>query len=294
MQRDIDSVRRFATPKAAAIGRNDPCWCGSGRKYKQCHLGEAATEALPDRVAWLCRKATGFVDRRPEANPDLMQVVSARALRFDSAGIEDALDDPIVMDLVLTELGWFETFLTERGALLPADEALLARSWTLVERTVYEVIEVDPGAGLVVRDLRTGEQLTVRERTFSVGAAASELVCARAVPDGETNQFVGSVFGVRPGSERALLDLLDHGEPLDIAEWVRDLYAPPRLATREGEPMVLCELSFSVPDADLARAFLDQTYEPDDRPDAPTGSWLEMHPLNEDERIVRATLAPTG
>ena len=19
------------------IGRNDPCWCGSGRKYKQCH-----------------------------------------------------------------------------------------------------------------------------------------------------------------------------------------------------------------------------------------------------------------
>jgi uncharacterized protein YecA (UPF0149 family) len=19
------------------IGRNDPCWCGSGRKYKRCH-----------------------------------------------------------------------------------------------------------------------------------------------------------------------------------------------------------------------------------------------------------------
>ncbi|NBD36351.1 MAG: hypothetical protein GVY30_10210 [Chloroflexi bacterium] len=19
-------------------GRNDPCWCGSGKKYKQCHL----------------------------------------------------------------------------------------------------------------------------------------------------------------------------------------------------------------------------------------------------------------
>lgn len=22
------------------IGRNDPCWCGSGRKYKRCHLRE--------------------------------------------------------------------------------------------------------------------------------------------------------------------------------------------------------------------------------------------------------------
>lgn len=22
------------------IGRNDDCWCGSGRKYKKCHLGD--------------------------------------------------------------------------------------------------------------------------------------------------------------------------------------------------------------------------------------------------------------
>jgi hypothetical protein len=21
-------------------GRNDPCWCGSGKKYKRCHLDE--------------------------------------------------------------------------------------------------------------------------------------------------------------------------------------------------------------------------------------------------------------
>jgi len=20
------------------LGRNDPCWCGSGKKYKHCHL----------------------------------------------------------------------------------------------------------------------------------------------------------------------------------------------------------------------------------------------------------------
>ncbi|MBS1856331.1 MAG: SEC-C domain-containing protein [Acidobacteria bacterium] len=20
------------------LGRNDPCWCGSGKKYKKCHL----------------------------------------------------------------------------------------------------------------------------------------------------------------------------------------------------------------------------------------------------------------
>src|SRR5262249_34592796 len=26
-------------PPAKKPGRNDQCWCGSGRKYKQCHLG---------------------------------------------------------------------------------------------------------------------------------------------------------------------------------------------------------------------------------------------------------------
>ena len=32
----------FNVPAASAparkIGRNDPCWCGSGKKYKNCHL----------------------------------------------------------------------------------------------------------------------------------------------------------------------------------------------------------------------------------------------------------------
>ena len=27
---------------AAKVGRNDPCWCGSGKKYKKCHLGKDA------------------------------------------------------------------------------------------------------------------------------------------------------------------------------------------------------------------------------------------------------------
>jgi uncharacterized protein YecA (UPF0149 family) len=23
--------------KAPKLGRNDPCWCGSGKKFKKCH-----------------------------------------------------------------------------------------------------------------------------------------------------------------------------------------------------------------------------------------------------------------
>jgi len=28
-----------APPPGKKLGRNDPCWCGSGKKYKRCHGG---------------------------------------------------------------------------------------------------------------------------------------------------------------------------------------------------------------------------------------------------------------
>lgn len=29
-------------PKKVELGRNDICWCGSGKKYKRCHLEKDA------------------------------------------------------------------------------------------------------------------------------------------------------------------------------------------------------------------------------------------------------------
>jgi preprotein translocase subunit SecA len=52
--------RTSAAPKAETVrrdkpkvGRNDPCWCGSGKKYKSCHMksdekGAPAAEAASD------------------------------------------------------------------------------------------------------------------------------------------------------------------------------------------------------------------------------------------------------
>ena len=43
----------MSTPPVKKPGRNDPCWCGSGKKYKQCHLKQdqeeerAAIRAVP-------------------------------------------------------------------------------------------------------------------------------------------------------------------------------------------------------------------------------------------------------
>ena len=40
----------MATPRDE-VGRNDPCPCGSGKKYKQCHLGKPFEEEVAQAKA---------------------------------------------------------------------------------------------------------------------------------------------------------------------------------------------------------------------------------------------------
>ena len=36
-QKAIDYVVEWKNAVAASVGRNDPCYCGSGQKFKKCH-----------------------------------------------------------------------------------------------------------------------------------------------------------------------------------------------------------------------------------------------------------------
>jgi preprotein translocase subunit SecA len=33
----LPQVEQRRVGEAEQIGRNDPCWCGSGKKFKKCH-----------------------------------------------------------------------------------------------------------------------------------------------------------------------------------------------------------------------------------------------------------------
>ncbi|MGH9264113.1 MAG: YecA family protein [Acidimicrobiales bacterium] len=282
---DIATVEPFARRSGPKLGRNDPCWCGSGRKHKSCHPGEEPPIPLPDRVGWLCRKATAYLEHGgAEARDLVMALALYRATGGDEDSLLDALGDPIVIDAALTEGGWFARFVADRGPLLPEDEALLAQTWLLVPRSVYEVVEVSRGAGLRARDLRTGDVIDVRERTFSREVRPESFVCGRAVPDGETYQFVGGLFPVAPGTEAAVLALCEAEDPEALCDHVGSLYRPPMLRTREGEPIVACTAVLEVPDALAAATILDRHYRRDGE------MWVEMFPISEDEEILRATL----
>ena len=199
------------SPPRNDLGRNAPCWCGSGNKYKKCHLGRTELP-LPDRVAWLYHKAIAHVLfggwtelRHAVAWERCCSVVGDDADAFNAA-----LADPVVIDTILSEGGGFEEFLTVRGALLPEDEHALAEQWLPVQRSVFEIEHVDRGGSIAARDVRTGERHEVDKRTAKHPLRTGQLVCARVLPDGAGMRF----FGLEPVSVQQrdpLIALLNTG-----------------------------------------------------------------------------------
>lgn len=282
-------LRGFRPVERTDIGRNDRCWCGSGRKYKVCHRN-SETLSLADRAAWLYQKAGAFLSDGPwrMAMVDLAEI---RAEHWDAPdAIWQALGDPLVADAMLFEGGAFSAFLDERGTLLPDDERLLADQWLLVERSVYEVEAVSPGSGLTVRDLRTGDRHEVHERTASRTLTTGTLFCARIVPAGDTMQGFGGIEPVALGERDALIALLDDEPgPEELVAFLSRRFAPPVLQNTDGDDLVFCEATLRTDDPRSLTSLLDATYERVDD----GARWHEFETIDHGQRI-RATFVLDG
>jgi len=283
----VGLLERFQVAPRSDLGRNDPCWCGSGRKYKKCHLHR---EQLPleERAAWLYKKAARFLADGPWGS-EVLAVAEVRSQhsddRFALAAAMDA--DPLVTDTVLFEGGVFAEFVRTRGALLPDDERLLADQWLLVDRSVHEVEQVRRGEGCTVRDLRTGDVHVILERTASRQLKVGALICARVVPAGDTTQIFGGIEPVALSELDELLALLDtEPDSVDLVSLLTRRVAPPVLVNTEGEPLVLCEVALRTDDPAALVAELDETY----RRDADGPEWVDATGAD-DRELVRATLS---
>jgi hypothetical protein len=283
----VELLERHRAEPRRDLGRNEPCWCGSGRKYKKCHLGR---EELPlaERAGWLYAKAgqhallTGWNDLLVEAGYQ-----RCRYADDDPDALTAALDDPLVLDAVLFEGGAFAEFLQMRGSLLPDDERLLAQQWLLVGRSLFEVEQVHRGQGVTVRDVRTGDTHEVRERAASRQLKPGQLVCARVVPAGDTMQFFGGLEPVALHERDPLIDLLDTGpDAVTMVAHLSRRFAPPALANTEGDPLAICEATVRVGDPAGIEAALDDTY---DRVDGEPPRWFE-HVTTQGMLRIRAAL----
>jgi hypothetical protein len=186
----------------SALGRNDPCPCGSGKKYKRCCLGKDA----PAPGAWTARE-------RDSALAGLMRFAKRAELDGDRAAAEltfcrqrleplTAAEVREVMDFEQSRFGfheWFafdcplhgggtvvERFLARQGGGLRSGERRYLERMRLSHLRPYEVQAVRLDQGLDLLDLWANKRVPVRERLATRQLVQWDVLAARVIlgPDG--------------------------------------------------------------------------------------------------------------
>ncbi|MGB5756228.1 MAG: SEC-C domain-containing protein, partial [Acidimicrobiales bacterium] len=144
----LDLLAELTMPARDRSGRNDPCPCGSGKKYKRCHGGPV--QPFADRIAALYNKAARPVVETEGIPQWWRWPVTWPGESADWRYGLDRLDQlGILTDILLTEGGGMTEFIERRASVLPADEVATLRAWAEVRRRVWRVLEIDPAADRV-------------------------------------------------------------------------------------------------------------------------------------------------
>ena len=272
------------------IPRNDPCWCGSGRKFKACHLRQPQTASLADRSRWLYAK--GIVYALESAWAPLVEILTdIRTAEITSEELaHEVANDGLVVDVAMFEGGVFAEYLETRGHLLPADELLLAQQWLLTERSAYEVTEVEPGVSVTFRDLRTGDVLDAADSVASQTLKPGHLVCCHLLPQPDGDHAIYSIDPIRLHERSAILELLDEVEvdPEGLVAFLSRHLAPPALVNTEGHPLILCHVQLTTTDPAGLSTALDARFGPADVANDES-TWIDQLEV-EGTDTIRATL----
>ncbi len=269
-------------PSVERVGRNDPCPCGSGRKFKACHLDRPAPGATPEPADALLLKLPLWVER-PHVQRALLDLVhevldeshptiagggadgDAPHSKEAAAAEELLLGERYAMtvDVLLFDRDWLGRFLEARGPLLPAAERSLAEAWRSTRRSVYEVQAVRPGEGLVLRDIVADDApVEVADRSLSRTAQPLDLMFLRLQPDAAGRLLATDGVHVPRARRAYVTDLVRSKDVVGQLRWMVFPEPAPRMQNMEGEPIVLVTATYRLKDSAatgraLARALRD-------------------------------------
>jgi SEC-C motif/Protein of unknown function (DUF2384) len=217
------------------LGRNDPCLCGSGKKYKHCCGSNAAgaaaqpdeqDSAVPRALAWLeqhHRKAWSHAFQ--QAFEDTIDEIFDD--EYDDDEIEAALADlsDEVMGQVqinLTEwllaegeiqvkgewMGVPELLLGQRGPLLSTGQRAWLEQLSHQPLRLYDVTEVVPGSTVTLCDAldTTLAPIVVSEATASRSMRVGMQIGARVMTEAGERVLSGAIYPFTAWAGRALLD----------------------------------------------------------------------------------------
>lgn len=303
---------RVAT--AARAGRNDPCPCGSGRKYKKCCLARDEAQRGPSAARAQVHQRDGeFVQMLADWG---LERFGSEAYRFfddfDDVETEPALAWPwSVYGHRIDGQPIVAWYLASEGARLPAADRAWLEAQSEAWLSVWEVREVEPGVALVLEDLLTGETRRVLEVAGSNVLEVRYALLGRIVEHGGHAYLCGNHS--RPLPPRAAAVVVERARarlrrkravPLDrmrddatgralIRYWQEALDelravadAPRTLVNHDGDPILLTHDRFDVAPGARAEVEAALTRAGGERREEGAGSaiWRFLAPTDRTER----------
>jgi hypothetical protein len=218
----------------AKIGRNDPCPCGSGKKYKQCH--GPIDEARASEQRRLRQAHDTLFAKVIEAAPGFATEFAPALQAFWNGQYQvDAIDDLDEVEERGAErfLSWFMfdnqgpdgTTPLERLAAEPADldltplEARLLPEWTSARLQPYMVTEILKGQGLVVRPLWEEQTIVVEDQAASRRVEEDEVLVVHLTPTADVYLVAGAAAHLTADTASRLEEWINlHLEDLRITQ----------------------------------------------------------------------------
>lgn len=209
---DEEEKEEAGAPPRFKPGRNDPCWCGSGKKYKKCHLA-ADEEAMrqPEEAEAEADAAVGdprtftalddllaFADerlgRRGFAEADRLYFGRSSRTISEDEHAESGFIDWFVHDFRPRGEGptLIQDYLRKHGPSLPAEQRQLLERWRKARYGLYEVERVEEGTGVQLKDQFGGESFFVHDVSSSNALVQWDAILNRVEEFEGRRLFVGN------------------------------------------------------------------------------------------------------
>ncbi len=267
------------------IGRNDPCPCGSGKKFKKCHgTLSLSTSVPPPEVARanalkaLDMEMTGRLVRFANARFGPAWLAVAVSAYLDPAGTEPTDAE---MGIGLTGAIQFVPagadgrslaglWREDQGQRLSRDTRLLLDAYDASWLSLWEVSEVTPGVGALMTDLLTHQQRFAYDVSASKSLTQFDVLLANVLECDGVSFFGGAHtqplrprsgeavaqdarricrVRTRPVSVARLRDLSIHRALIDRWRWEVDLMLnrpAPVMQNTDGDPLLLTTDDFEL------------------------------------------------
>jgi hypothetical protein len=193
LKQGVDQLK--GKPAPAKIGRNDPCYCGSGKKYKQCHMAadraaEQEERRRSDAARFLRRDFLAFVrDER------FHEALATALPRYWNNYYDIATADEMSQNETFRFFDWFlfdyqeddqprliERYHQERHDDLTKVQQQVLASWLAAAPAGAYYLDSYEGQQLHLRDFAGGETFTVFEPGGHGDVQPGDVVLARLVP----------------------------------------------------------------------------------------------------------------